>query len=346
MPKAPFVWFGGKSRASDLIWSKIGSDIGNYVEPFLGSCAVYLNRPKEFSGWSTLNDLDGNVVNFWRSLVNDPDLTAYHANQPVFEADLHARHLHLVNELPKLAGRLMADPNYFEPKLAGWWAWGINSWIGGSFCSGGGSWGAVLDDEGFPAFAKLGNGQGVNKKLPHLGNGGQGVNKQLPHLGDGGRGVNKQLPHLGDGGRGLHELRLEWLKSWFWELADLLHEARIACGSWERIMSVGTMTRNGVCGVVLDPPYANSDDVYAHDSNTVAHDVLAWCIENGDNPKLRIALCGYEGDYELPDSWECIAWHASGGYQGAEDRERIWFSPHCIKPKTTAQINLFEEFFA
>ena len=314
MAKAPFVWFGGKSRASDLIWSKIGSDIGNYVEPFLGSCAVYLNRPDEFKGWATLNDLDGNVVNFWRSLVNEPDLTAYHANQPVFEADLHARHLHLVNELPKLAGRLMADPDYFEPKLAGWWAWGINSWIGGGFCSGSGPWRAVLDDEGLSTFAKIGNG---------------------------GQGVNKPLPHIGDGGRGVQEMRLEWLKSWFWELADLLRPARIACGSWKRVMSVGTMTRNGICGVVLDPPYANSDDVYAHDSNTVAHDVLAWCIENGDNPKLRIALCGYEGDYELPESWECVAWHASGGYQGAEDRERIWFSPHCIKPQESLQISLF-----
>ena len=53
----------------------------------------------------------------------------------------------------------------------------------------------------------------------------------------------------------------------------------------------------------------------------------------------RIALCGYEGEHPMPASWECVAWKASGGYgaQGDGDgsknsqRERIWFSPHCLK---------------
>jgi hypothetical protein len=31
--RAPFPWFGGKSRAASLIWSRIG-DVSNYVEPF------------------------------------------------------------------------------------------------------------------------------------------------------------------------------------------------------------------------------------------------------------------------------------------------------------------------
>jgi site-specific DNA-adenine methylase len=41
MMMAPFPWFGGKSRAAKLIWSRLG-DVPNYVEPFAGSLAVLL----------------------------------------------------------------------------------------------------------------------------------------------------------------------------------------------------------------------------------------------------------------------------------------------------------------
>lgn len=66
------------------------------------------------------------------------------------------------------------------------------------------------------------------------------------------------------------------------------------------------------------------------------------------HPKLRIALCGYEGDYDLPSDWDCVAWKAHGGYgsqnhNGNENphRERIWFSPHCLRPAEDRQLDLF-----
>ena len=33
--KAPFPWFGGKSRVAHLVWQRFG-DVANYVEPFFG----------------------------------------------------------------------------------------------------------------------------------------------------------------------------------------------------------------------------------------------------------------------------------------------------------------------
>jgi DNA adenine methylase len=39
--RAPFPWFGGKSRAAHLVWAAFG-DVPNYVEPFFGSGAVLL----------------------------------------------------------------------------------------------------------------------------------------------------------------------------------------------------------------------------------------------------------------------------------------------------------------
>lgn len=37
--KAPFPWFGGKSRVAPQVWERFG-DVDNYVEPFAGSLAV------------------------------------------------------------------------------------------------------------------------------------------------------------------------------------------------------------------------------------------------------------------------------------------------------------------
>jgi hypothetical protein len=72
----------------------------------------------------------------------------------------------------------------------------------------------------------------------------------------------------------------------------------------------------------------------------VAHDVREWAIEQGKNPRLRIALCSY-GEYPLAAGWQRVKWKASGGYgsqgngSGRENarREVVDFSPHCIAPE-------------
>ncbi|MBK9580316.1 MAG: DNA adenine methylase [Fibrobacteres bacterium] len=313
MSKAPFPWFGGKSKAADLIWSRFGTDCGNYVEPFFGSGAVWLARPKEFSGWATVNDLDGNVANLWRSMRYAPKMVADAACQPVNECDLHARHLWLVRNLPRLSSRLMADPDYHEPRTAGWWIWGACSWIGGGWCAGDGPWHAELGVDGIPALT-LGDGRGVKRQLPHLGNGGTGVNRKL-----------------------------DWLNEWFADLQESMEGVRICCGDWERIMSPRTVTRNGIAAVLLDPPYSLTGAVYAHDSTTVSGDVRKWCIANGDNPQMRIALCGHDTEHNELEAmgWTVETWDKSGGYQGKDDRERIWFSPHCLGSTDAPQMSLF-----
>ena len=69
-----------------------------------------------------------------------------------------------------------------------------------------------------------------------------------------------------------------------------------------------------------DPPYADTaerqwDNIYATDSNDVAHDVREWAIANGDNTEMRIALCGYEGEHEMPDLLgNVLRWKGRGGY--------------------------------
>src|SRR4051812_38768261 len=93
--RAPFPWFGGKSRAASLIWPRFG-DPANYVEPFAGSLAVLLARP-HVPRIETVNDLDCYLANVWRSIAWAPEEVARWADWPVNEADLHARHRWLVD---------------------------------------------------------------------------------------------------------------------------------------------------------------------------------------------------------------------------------------------------------
>jgi hypothetical protein len=130
--RAPFPWFGGKSRAASLIWEGLG-DVRNYVEPFAGSLAVMLARPTE-ARIETVNDLDCYLANFWRAVALDPEAVAAAADWPVNEADLHARHRWLVDRA-EFRERMRSDPDFYDAKIAGWWAWGLSCWIGGGWCA-------------------------------------------------------------------------------------------------------------------------------------------------------------------------------------------------------------------
>ena len=327
MIDAPFIWFGGKRRVAPEVWARFGN-VNNFVEPFFGSGAVLFGRP-EIGNIETINDLDGFVSNFWRAVKLSPEATAEHADYPVNENDLHARHAWLVSQADGLRERLEGDPEYHDPKIAGWWVWGINCWIGSGWCSGNGPW-KVVD-------ARL-----------IKGDSGTGVNRQRPHLGDSGAGVNRKLPHLGDSGQGSR------LIPWFMALSDRLSRVRVCSGDWSRVCGPSVTWKHGMTGVFLDPPYAEETGremgLYRIDSIDVSTTVREWAIANGDNPLMRIALCGYAGEHVMPDSWSVHEWQAVKGYgvqsqaEGGKenrDRERIWFSPACISPDAPAQGTLF-----
>ena len=77
---------------------------------------------------------------------------------------------------------------------------------------------------------------------------------------------------------------------------------RVCCGDWSRICGPTPTVKQGLTGVLLDPPYADTaartEQLYAVDSTVIAHDVRTWALEWGDDPRMRIALCGYEGEHE------------------------------------------------
>lgn len=351
------------------VWGAFG-DVANYVEPFAGSLAVLLCRPHA-PRVETVNDLDCYLANFWRAVQQAPEEVARFADWPVNEADLHARHRWLVGQ-EEFRRRIRTEPDFFDAKVAGGWVWGLCQWIGGSWCASS-NWGETRRAAGDKTAnearrpALTGSMGVLHAKRPMLGKGGNGVQRheiseKLPNVSSGfgnGSGVHRvglhqQIPQLGGdsgaAGRGVHASgkSLDAIVEWMLALADRLRRVRVCCGDWRRVLGRSATECIGVTGVFLDPPYGleagRDPSLYAEESLSVAADVREWALEHGSNKKLLIALCGYEGEHDMPKSWQCVEWKAAGGYAGAAGnvknagRERIWFSPHCARAADQAQL--------
>lgn len=244
-----------------------------------------------------VNDVSCYIVNFFRAVKKDPDGVAGYADCPKTELDFNSRHKWLLEKKGNLYDLLMESPEACDVKAAGWWLWGMGLCIGLNWCT-----------------------------RPYA-----------PAVPDG-RGA----------GGGIHAMgRREHVASHMRALADRLRYTLICCGDWEKVVApsyLGT-TRVRNCGqtptgVFLDPPYAGTavdTRFYGELGEGLTKRVEAWALANGEDKDLRIALCGYEGDYDLP-SWRKVAWSTHAGYGNQNKtkahvthrRERIWFSPHCV----------------
>ncbi len=310
--RAPFTYFGGKSRVADEIWRRFdASEVRLFIEPFFGSGATTLARPGGAHGTEIANDMDGYVLNFWRSVQQYPEVVARYCNGLVHELELEARHKWLVEHRRKarLATKLRSDTAWCHPKLAGWWLWGHNAWIGGGFCAG----------EYFGAGDPRNKGSGVEPKNPEHG------------------GKRPTAKPYGIMCRPPAE-RLAWVKA----LATRLDRVRFLCGDWTRPITTAVKSKC-VTAILFDPPYSaeagRAKEIYNCEDLAVAHRVRKWCIEHDRLKHLRMALCGYDGEHnELEQrGWKKFAWRASGGFgviaKGPgytnREKERIWFSPYC-----------------
>ncbi len=344
--RAPFPYFGGKRAIAPVVWQAFG-DVGGYIEPFAGSAAVLLARPP-FTGRrvETLNDADGWLVNTWRAIKLSPNEVAKHLDWPLTEIDLHARLAWLqARRDADLVAWLEGDPEHHDAKAAAWWLYVTCGSIGPAFANG--PW-QVVDGH----LRCLDNrGQGVKRKVPHLGDAGRGVNRELPHLGDAGQGVNRELPHLGDAGQGVSRVLssgVNDLASYMHVLATRLRYTRITCGNWRRVLTPSASratASNPHVAVLLDPPYSVGADLYAgRVNNDLPSDVRKWCLTA--DKSLRIVLCGYLEDHDelLQLGWRKVLSRSTqgAGYQSAKggkneaDRERLWLSPACLQ----SQLNL------
>ncbi|MFT3811103.1 MAG: DNA adenine methylase [Micropepsaceae bacterium] len=85
--KLVFGWYGGKFSHLEWLLPKL-PEAHHYCEPFAGSAAVLLNRPP--APVETYNDIDGDVVNFFRTLRDHgPELERQIALTPFSREEYH-----------------------------------------------------------------------------------------------------------------------------------------------------------------------------------------------------------------------------------------------------------------
>ena len=292
--------------------------------------AVLLGRPHT-PKVETINDKDALLSNFWRALKADPEGIIEWSEWPVLENDLHARHKWLVEQLSWLKEKMESDPDFYDVKIAGWWLWGINIWIGSGWCS---------------------KRKSLSKQIPSLSGSSSSIispPRSRPQLSGNTNklsSIYRKRPQLTGAGTGIHSISNrdeDTITNFMYALSERIRNIRVCCGDWLRVLGpTPTYLTHGLTGVFLDPPYPKEErheGLYSEDSDDLPWLVKDWALENGDNPLMRIALCGYEGTYEMPSSWKEVAWIASAGLSAQNldrdnqnrYRERIWFSPHCLK---------------
>jgi hypothetical protein len=349
--KSPYPYFGGKSGIAREVWRRLGN-VDHFVDPFFGSGALLLSRPADHFDaqlgiWplETVNDLDGFIANFWRAIAHDPGAVARYADWPANQNDLTARHYWLVQRHADLVRKLEADPEYFDAKIAGWWVWGAGLWFGHGYCSGRGPWRVVNG-----RMVKTGEGSIMRKTLRFSGKG-CGVHRVTV-------GIKRQRVPM-ETGRGVHRMEIgtlaqsdsvlpvtEGIYRWFAELAARMRRVRVNCTGWRNMLTYSALAEGKTVGIVLDPPYARDErdsNIYVHE-NDIWHEVKQWAIDNGDNPRYRIAYFGYlhEGNMPVdwPAGWQLLTWTANRGFAGERNnnrtREVVYFSPNCLQPGARA----------
>jgi hypothetical protein len=330
--RAPFPYFGGKARVTDVIWRAFGSTVPNLVDPFCGSLAVLLLRPDGPGKIETVNDASAMICNFWRAVHADPDAVARWCDHPVNETELHSRHKWLVRHLAEIKPQIEQDPDFFDAKVAGWWVWGQCCWIGGGWCQEAQTTGEAYSPGRRPQLAGEG-GVHLIRKRPGVA---AGVHVEANW------DEHTRLPSIAND-RGIFGVSAPPCQEWFRALAARLRRVRVCCGDWRRVLGPGTLGKGknvggrSPCAVLLDPPYPHDHrDPHLYggqDSPDVWWAARDWALEHGDDPELRIALCGYSGDFGGHAGWTEYAWRGARGYAGKDnanrEQERIWFNSSC-----------------
>jgi len=294
MPRQLFPYVGGKYTVAPEINRRF-SAVDTRIDAFTGSSSwILASEPVKYE---FVNDLDGYVVNYLRAVKYAPEEVARHLDFPRAELELIAYHLYVRNKLPELVSRLGGDPDYYDPVIAARWAYVVAHSVMCEYHRAGG-W-LVRD-------GRLVYERGAERI----------------------RGSMTSRPLLLT--RLIKEHRVS---EYVTALSERLRGVQVWWNDFEVVVTKADRSDFGVVGILLDPPYPHHlrDVEYGTDSADIWYRAARWAVANGDDPKYRIAVCGYndaESDALFPPDWARFFWKR-GGMGKNKDKECIWFSPHC-----------------
>lgn len=287
--KTLFGYYGSKSKVASLLWHRFG-DARVYVEPFGGTLATLLGRPADHK------------LHRKREVIGDLDCYVAHfwraiKNDPTAVAHYAFDPVSSLELNARHEWLLEQRATVYESMRTnpGWFDAKIAGWW---------LWGQ------------------------HLFIGKHWSNPRLKLTGT--------VPYTRSW-EGYRANEPDQLVRRFSEIATRLRNVVLVQGRWDETVQKGLLdvgrTAKAIKAVLLDPPYTKRSgrrkNLYVCDSMTVGDEAVAWAKVKAKDPTYRIALCGLEGEYDLP-GWSVTAWKAGGGTSNAA-RERIWFSPGCLR---------------
>jgi DNA adenine methylase len=294
----PFTYFGSKSSIADEIWNIVGN-VDTYIEPFCGSAAVLLGRPNiqpDTYYHEIINDCNGFITNFFRAVKEAPSEVAKWADYPSSELDLHARCGWMLNREERLVWCL-EDPDFYDPKIAGWWIWGASIWLGSGYM-------------------EIGTGSCYSNGAHLL-------------KGEKSSGFSRQRQVLQPVKLRSKKIREIGIENYIISISNRLKYVTVMCGDWERAVCNGALfgNKNTKRFIFLDPPYDISTGrykrLYNNNDGSVAHDVRKWCLDHQNDENTIIALCGYdEHDGLMNDTWNKLEWAGPKGMAATKNENR------------------------
>jgi DNA adenine methylase len=307
--RAPFPWFGGKSRVAPPGVGSFG-DVRNYVEPFAGSLAVLLARPTA-AKIETVNDLD-----CYSEFLARGDQATRSGRAPCGLAGERSRPSRAApcgwSAQAEFRERMKTDPDFFDPKIAGWWVWGISQWIGSGWCSAP-EWGGKVAEK-LPKIGGTRGGSGVHSRMRNLAatrNVGEAPRARPRRSRSQAEGVSEAAPgdqreprRAAEGRSTRAGRRRDDPGVDGGSLRAAASRPRRAAATGRACSGRARPRRSaspGSSSIHRTAPTRTVDpSIYTHDSLTIATKVREWALEHGGDRRLRIALCGYEGEHEMP----------------------------------------------
>ena len=290
-----FPYYGNKRLFADEVWKRFGNPM-YYSEPFAGSLSVLLRRPElppknEYK--EIINDLSGTICNAWRSIQAEPEVVSENLTWPSNGFDLQARNTAVLKWVQKDSKRLLEDPEYYDPKIAGYWLWGQCNVMNCTF---------GVRDKAYQGFGggrfRLCKTQYLRKTYAEC----LDINLKFLHE------VSERIKHA-------EVCAVDWKRC----TAPAFLLGRSGAEDGAAFLDPPYKSEK------------RSTNLYIKEeqSDLVAAESYKWAVANGD--KIKVAYCCHEGDFEVPDGWASLKRDFPSIQRKRTAVDLIMFSPKCIK---------------